>query len=188
MTVTKRAIHSFDSDRNQLPYVGSPTTYVNWTTAVTKELDTYFYQQGRRIVKYAFSLDWPPLWNHYSPVYVKWRVRDDQLGAQSRWSIPRRIFTAVRYDVYRREVGGLGLPDAWKLIAHTKNSFAGPFIESESVGRVQYAVCIHHKDATPDSTEGITSATDFTNPYVLFATDPDAIYMDTSPFIKNAVQ
>lgn len=178
---TKRAIYTFDSDRNQLPYAGAPATYCDWATAIGVVVeDSEFDDDGVPVKNNVFTLNWDQLGVRYSPVLLRYRVRDDQLGVQSNWSVPVTVYTAVRYAVYKRRVA----TDAknWTLVEVTKSPTAGPYQENWA-GRVQYAVCIHHVDAKPSPSEGELGSTDFTNPYVLFATDPTSTTMNTKPFI-----
>lgn len=186
----KKAIFPFDSNKNQLPYDGTPATYADWleSIALVEEssgvwrapIDESFDSDGVPVQNYVFSFSWTPANPSLSPVYLRYRVRDDRLGTQSNWSIPKTVHTAVRYAVYKRRVAAT--PKSWTLVEVTKKPSAGPYQENWA-GRVQYAVCIHHQDAVPSSSEGVASATDFTNRYVLFATDPSSVVMNTRRFI-----
>lgn len=188
--MTKKAIYTFDSDRNQLPYDGTPGTYVDWLEAISlveespgvfrPPLDESFDSDGVPTQNYVFSFSWAPISPSFSPVYLRYRVRDDRLGTQSNWSIPKTVHTAVRYAIYKRRVAAS--PKNWTLVEVTKTPTAGPYQENWA-GRVQYAVCLHHVDAVPSRSEGVASATDFTNRYVLFATDPTSAVMNTRRFI-----
>lgn len=180
--VVKKAALYFDSDRNQLPYSGNPATWCTWNDAniLTVTQESLFDNDGVPVNVNSFSFDWPPISDRYSPVYVKYRVRDDQLGTQSNWSVPKTLYTAARYAIYKRRVAEL--PQKWSLVEVTKESRSGPYQESWA-GRVQYAVGIWHVDGAPDASEGIASATDFSNRYILFATDPTSTTMNTKAFV-----
>lgn len=184
--VTKRAIYEFDSNINQLPYNGSPGTYYNWHDALHKvdensvPVDLEFDSDGVPVQTNIFSFSWPQLDDTYSPVYLRYRVRNDQLSTQSNWSVPVTVNTAVRYAIYKRRIASE--PKNWVLQEITKTPSVGPYQENWA-GRVQYAFCIHHIDAVPAATEGLASETDFENPYVLFATDPTDSIMNTRPYV-----
>lgn len=184
---TKRAYYTYSSDRNQIPYVGTPATYCDWAEALEVDPDTQqppvdmeYESDGVPEKSRIFTFSWEPISNTYSPVLVRYRVRNEQLSSHTNWSVPVVLYTAVRYAVYKRRVATV--PKQWALQEVTKFPSFGPYQESWA-GRVQYAVCIYHVDAHPMATEGSTSATDFSNPYVLFATDPTDSRMDTRPGI-----
>lgn len=168
--VTKKTVLKFDSDTNQLPYEGNPAQYCDWKDVITVEEDSTFDNDGVPVFVNSFSFDWLPVTQRYSPVLVRVRVRSDQLHIQSGWTVPKTLYTSVRYSVYKRRVK-TGNPQPWTLVEVTRYSKAGPYQENWA-GRVQYAVGIWHKDGVPNRTEGVLSATDFTNPYILFATSP----------------
>lgn len=187
----RQAKYYFNSDKNQLPYEGNPATYCVWdagpdlsTTGVgdfiTIEQDELFDDDGVPVKSKSFAFHWEPLGSRYSPVFVKYRVRDQTFGTQSDWCIPQTLYTAVRYAIYKRRVATT--PQPWALVEVTKTPNAGPYHENWA-GRVQYAIGIWHVDGLPESSDGATSATDFSNRYILYATDPNSAYMDTKPFV-----
>lgn len=184
---TKTASYEYASDKNQLPYEGTPATYYDWTSALYVDpntslppVDKQYDNDGVPVQTNIFTFSWAPVSNLYSPVLVRYRVRNEQLSSQSNWSIPVVLYTAVRYAIYKRRVATE--PKQWTLQEVTILPTFGPYQENWA-GRVQYAVCIHHVNAVPQPTEGQASATDFQNPYVLFATDPTDSRMDTQPGI-----
>ena len=176
----KRSLFLFDSDTNQLPYSGVPGQYYSWTGALSVGQEEMFDDDGVPVKVNLFSLAWPAIDNSYSPVYARFRVRSETLNTMSAWSVPVLVHTPVRYAIYKRRVVANAVK--WSLVEVTANTSVGPYSENWS-GRVQYAVCIHHANAVPTATEGDSSATDFTNPYVLFATDPTSSTMNTKPGI-----
>lgn len=178
---TKRAIIPFDSNTNQLPYDGLVAQYYPWADAVSVTVDEEYEDDGVPVQNRAFTLSWPQLDNEYAPVFVRFRVKNEQLSVQSNWSVPKVIYAPVRYAIYKRRVATV--PNNWELVEVTKFPTVGPYQENWA-GRVQYCVSIYHRDATPKSSEGVTSATDFTNQYTLFATDPTSTDMNTKPLIS----
>jgi hypothetical protein len=177
---TKRAIIPFDSDTNQLPYDGAPASFYSASDAVSVVLDEEYEDDGVPVRNMAFSLSWPQLDNEYAPVFVRFRVKNEQLSVQSNWSVPKVIYAPVRYAIYKRRVATV--PNNWDLVEVTKVPQAGPYQENWA-GRVQYCVSIYHRDSVPASSEGVVNGSDFTNPYVLFATDPTDTGMNTKPLI-----
>ncbi len=177
---TKRAVLYFNSDSNQLPYSGSPATYCDWEDVISISVDDSFDHDGVPVSINSFYFNWKSVSNRFSPVYVRYRARDDQYGTQSNWSIPKTVYTAVRYAVYKRRVADT--PQPWVLVEVVKQSNAGPYQENWA-GRVQYAIGLWHVDGKPAASEGVVSETDFSNRYILFATDPTSATMNTNQFV-----
>lgn len=181
--MTKKVVLEFESDTNQIPYQGSPGTYADWETCVTTETDESFDSDMVPQINRRFKLTWPQLDDSYSPIYARFRIRNESYNAQSLWSIPQLLHTPVRYSIYKRRVVS-GTPNGWEPVEVTLNRTVGWYQENWA-GRVQYAVCIYHKNNQPASTEGLAWTgqypTDVVNPYVLFMTDPDDNTFDTRP-------
>lgn len=177
---TKRAILPYSSNSNQLPYDGTAAQYYPWESALSVGTDEKYDSDGVPVRSSKFSLSWPPLDKKYSPVYVRYRVRNDQLSTQSNWSVPTTLYLPVVYAVYKRRVATE--PQKWVLVETTRNLSVGPYQENWA-GRVQYAVGIYHVAGVPSESEGVASATSFTNRYILFATDPTNTIMNTNPYI-----
>lgn len=179
---TKKVLLEFDSDTNQVKYEGTPGGYAWWSDCVATETDESFDSDMVPQTNRKFKLTWPPLDDSYSPIYARFRIRNESYNAQSLWSLPQLLHTPVRYAIYKRRVATT--PNEWSLVEVTLNRTVGWYHENWA-GRVQYAVCIYHKNAQPLSTEGVAWTgnypTDVTNPYVLFMTDPNNDTFDTRP-------
>ncbi len=181
----KKVVSEFDSNTNQLPYNGTPGTYIDYTNTafVFSETDESFDSDMVPQTNRRFFLTWPQLDDSYSPVYARFRVRNESYNAQSFWGLPKLLHTPVRYSVYKRRVV-TSTPNEWSLVEVTLDNHVGGYQENWA-GRVQYAVCIYHKNDRPLSTEGLAWTdnypTDVINPYVLFMTDPDDSNFDTRP-------
>lgn len=185
MTIRKSFLE-FASDINQLPFKGSPATYVNYNNCVTYVTDQSFDSDGVPQTNRKFSLKWPALDDSYSPIYTKFRVRNESLNAESNWFIPIILYSPVRYSIFKRRVATE--PNSWFLVETTTNNYVNSYQENWA-GRVQYAVCIYHKNGVPSSSEGnnwvSNYPTDVTNKYVLFMTNPNDSVFDTRPYHIN---
>lgn len=179
----KRTVLEFDSDTNQLPFDGTPGQYVDYTSWVSFETDQSFDSDMVPQINRKFMLSWPALDESYSPVYARFRIRNESYNAQSLWSLPQLLYVPVRYSVYKRRVV-TDTPNEWALVENTENSSVGWYQENWS-GRIQYAVCIYHKNNKPSSREGLlwsgNNPTDVTNRYVLYMTNPNNSDFDTRP-------
>lgn len=186
---SKKSFLEFASDVNQLPFKGAPATYINYQYCLTYVTDESFDSDGVPQANRKFSLRWPALDDSYSPIYTKFRIRNDSLNAESNWFVPTVLYTPVRYSIFKRRVASE--PNSWFLIETTTNNYVDSYQENWA-GRVQYAVCIYHKNGVPLSTEGnIWTGTiinkddypiDVTNKYLLFMTNPNNPALDTRPY------
>ncbi len=183
--VAKKALLEFESDTNQLAYSGTPGHHADYTVAVTTEAEESFDNDGVPQQTRRFFLSWPAVDESHAPIYARFRIRNESYNAQSLWSLPQLLYVPVRYSIYKRRVVNL-TPNPWVLLETTTAASVGGYQENWA-GRVQYAVCIHHKNATPASTEGIAWTgnypTDVVTPYVLFMTNPDSATFDTKPLV-----
>ena len=200
---------SFDSNTNQLPYKGDPGTYAYWLDCLSESfpegaLDRYIDDAANWEHDYTidgvpdevrrFRINWIPLDPSYSTVYAKFRIRSESLNSSSFWSVPQLLNIPVRYAVYKRKVNQS--PNQWELVEITTSTSVGPYIESFA-GRVQYAVCIYHKDSTPGVNEGLLwelddvtvthYCVDLQNPYILFVTNPYYTIMNTRRWVFASI-
>lgn len=180
---TKRSVLEFDNDTNQLPYASTPGTYIDYASGFTSEDDQSFDSDMIPQINRRFFLSWPSLDESYSPVYARFRIRNESYNAQSLWSVPQLLYVPVRYSIFKRRVVS-GVPNEWSFVETTGVSSVGGYQENWA-GRVQYAVCIYHRNCKPSAGEGLAWSgnypTDVTNRYVLYMTDPDDDLLDTRP-------
>lgn len=143
--------------------------------------------------KRKFFLSWTPLPEAYSVTYARYRMRTSTNNATSYWSMPQKFYTPVRYAIYKRKVTHYAAPNEWTLHEVTTKTSVN-YVE-DFYGRVQYAVCIYHKDAKPSKWEGtqlhmLTFGIPYAtipvveNPYCLIMTNPYSVRMNTARFIK----
>lgn len=181
---SKKAILEFQNDTNQLSFKGSPATYADYTSVVSYVTDEAFDSDGVPVINRKFILDWAALNDSYSPIYAKFRVRNETLNTQSDWFTPTLLYTPVRYRILKRRVSPTY--NEWTSVEITTKSSGGPYHENWD-GRVQYCVAIYHRNGIPTKNEGNSWTgnfpTDVSNPYVLFMTNPNDSLFDTRPRI-----